>query len=179
VAQLIQTLSALRQTSTALPESGQATVIHARVGEIAFGTSPGDGVVMATLRAYQQGVMDRLAAKAAELAEATAEMYDLHLEMETVEVFPSTANDPGVVAVVEESAHNLAMEIEYRDIPFAWSEDFGHFTARHRGALFGLGAGESVPPLHHPEYDFPDGLIEPGVNLLETAARRLLEEADV
>jgi metal-dependent amidase/aminoacylase/carboxypeptidase family protein len=27
------------------------TIIHARIGEVAFGTSPGDAVVMATLRA--------------------------------------------------------------------------------------------------------------------------------
>jgi len=179
VAQLIQALSSLRQTSTALPESGQATVIHARVGEVAFGTSPGEGVVMATLRAYQQTVMDRLAAKAADLAAAVARMHGLRCEVETAETFPPTANDRGVVAVVEEAAHNLAMQVEYRATPFPWSEDFGHFTARHRGALFGLGAGETIPPLHHPEYDFPDSLIEPGVNLLEKVTRRLLEDAHV
>ncbi|UCH19688.1 MAG: amidohydrolase, partial [Deltaproteobacteria bacterium] len=49
--------------------------------------------------------------------------------------------------------------------PRRWSEDFGQFTARFPGAMFLLGAGESCPPLHSPEYDFPDDLIEIGLTI--------------
>ena len=31
--------------------------------------------------------------------------------------------------------------------------------------MFGLGAGENVPELHNPDYDFPDELIETGVKI--------------
>ena len=33
------------------------------------------------------------------------------------------------------------------------------------GFMFGIGAGETVPELHHPDYDFPDDLIEPAAQL--------------
>ena len=36
------------------------TIIHARIGEVAFGTSPGDAVVMATLRALDNDEMENL-----------------------------------------------------------------------------------------------------------------------
>ena len=58
----------------------------------------------------------------------------------------------------------------------AWSEDFGHFTARFPGALFGLGAGVEQPALHHPDYDFPDALLQHGVRFFLAAAERLLRE---
>jgi len=43
VAQLIQVLSSIPQYYTSLHEPAQATVIHAKVGDVAFGTSPGEG----------------------------------------------------------------------------------------------------------------------------------------
>ena len=66
------------------------------------------------------------------------------------------------------------MQIIEPEVPFPWSEDFGHFTALGQGALFGLGAGEQTPALHHPEYDFPDELIPQGVALFADVIRRLI-----
>ena len=31
--------------------------------------------------------------------------------------------------------------------------------------MFGIGSGEHQPELHHPDYDFPDDLIEPAAQL--------------
>jgi metal-dependent amidase/aminoacylase/carboxypeptidase family protein len=64
------------------------------------------------------------------------------------------------------------------DVPFGWSEDFGHFTASAKGALFGLGAGESHPALHNPDYDFPDELIAAGVELFGEILHRLTGPAE-
>src|SRR5699024_3993980 len=52
VAQLIQGLSSLSQFNVAIEEPAKATVVEAHIGEKAFGTSPGYGEVMATLRTY-------------------------------------------------------------------------------------------------------------------------------
>ena len=35
---------------------------------------------------------------------------------------------------------------------------------------FGLGSGENCPPLHSPQYDFPDEVIETGATLFYTIA---------
>ena len=34
-----------------------------------------------------------------------------------------------------------------------------------QAAFFGIGAGKNYPGLHHPDYDFPDSLIEHGCNM--------------
>ena len=179
VAQLMQVLSAMPQFHTSLHESAKVTVIHARLGEEAFGTSPGEAQVMATLRAHRQDVIDRLMAKAVSIAERTAASFDLEVETLRVEPFPATVNDDGVVEVIEQSARALGLPVRREEHPFAWSEDFGHFTNRARGALFGLGSGEKQPALHHPDYDFPDELIPAGVDMMSGVVGRLLEHSDV
>ena len=32
--------------------------------------------------------------------------------------------------------------------------------------MFGIGSGEKQPELHHPDYNFPDALIEPAAHVL-------------
>ncbi|MFH2055369.1 MAG: amidohydrolase [bacterium] len=174
VAQLIEGLSSLPQFRTALHEAAQVTVIHARLGEVAFGTSPGAAEVMATIRSRTPEVMDKLTAEAAELARNIGAAYGLTVETETTQTFPATINDPQVVEVIAEAAADLKMNVYLALVPFGWSEDFGHFTDRFRGALFGLGAGEHHPALHNPTYDFPEELIEPGMKLFTRIIENLL-----
>ena len=47
--------------------------------------------------------------------------------------------------------------------PMRWSEDFGHYLHRCRGAFFGVGAGEDHPQIHTEHYEYPDALLEPTV----------------
>jgi len=174
VAQLIQVLSTIPQFHTPLHEPAQMTVVHVRVGEAAFGTSPGEGDVMVTLRAHSQAVIDRLADRAVAIARGTADMFGLEMTALPAEPFPPTVNDSAVVTLIEKTAQKAGLSVHRQEQPFAWSEDFGHFTASCRGALFGLGAGENHPALHHPDYDFPDGLIPVGIALFESVIRELL-----
>ena len=58
--------------------------------------------------------------------------------------------------------------------PMRASEDFGRFGATARSAMFWLGAGETHPALHAPDYDFPDSLIAPGLAAFERVIRDLL-----
>jgi len=82
------------------------------------------------------------------------------------------------VRLVEEAAGARGVATLRHDVPFGWSEDFGHFTASAKGALFGLGSGENQPALHNPTYDFPDELIATGVAVFEAILRRLNGPAD-
>jgi amidohydrolase len=177
-AQLIQGLTAMPQSCTALHEAALVTVIHARVGERAFGTTPGEGVVMATLRTHTPETMDVLSRRCVEFAKAVAATYDLTCSIQWTEAFPATINDQECVQLVETAARARGMTTLRHDVPFGWSEDFGHFTASTRGALFGLGSGDGHPALHHPDYDFPDELIATGVELFGEILRRLTGPAD-
>ncbi len=162
VAQAIQSLSAVPQFSTALHEASKVTVIHARLGEAAFGTSPGEAEVMATLRAHEGEVLNRIKEKCLSVVKSVANGAELAMEYSWVEEFPSTTNDDETVDVLSDVANHLGMKIERQKDPFPWSEDFGNYTQQIPGAFWGLGAGSKHPALHHPDYDFPDELIEHG-----------------
>ena len=173
-AALCQALAALPQQESDLNESAQATVVGVEVGGPAFGTSPGSGRVMATLRSHGDAVMERLVDRCRQLAENIARAHGLECRLHWSEEFPATVSH---AAVVEHLRRDLAAgghDIILRDAPFAWSEDFGHFTAAFPGALVGLGAGEDQPALHHPDYDFPDNLLPRGVAFWRRALDSLL-----
>lgn len=175
IAEIIQRWTGLPQTDVSLHEAAKVTVVHARLGERAFGTTPGEATVMSTLRAHGQATLDRLLRRAQEQARRIAAVSTLDCETQLVEPFPATVNSPEANARVSAAAARLGLSVRSLPHPFAWSEDFGHFTARFRGALFGLGAGEDQPPLHHPTYDFPDALLSVGTNLLEAIGREITD----
>lgn len=172
-AQLIQGLGAAPQHHTALHEAAQVTVVHARVGELAFGTSPGVATVAATLRTHSLPAMERLAARCLDLVHGTAGTFRLDVRTRWTEEFPPTVNDAAAAAAVRGAAGDVGLEVAAPEHPFPWSEDFGHFTGAFPGALAGLGAGREMPALHSPVYDFPDELLETGTALLERVARRV------
>ncbi len=149
------------------------TLIHAVIGEIAFGTSPESAVVMATLRAPTSQLMVELSAKVRAMTTETALSESLVVEIEWTEEFPPTVNSPRVDSILRDSAASLGLKIIDPGKPFPWSEDFGHFTQRFEGALFGLGAGLQMPPLHDPAYDFPDQIIETGVAMFMKVIERI------
>jgi amidohydrolase len=174
VARLIQDLSDVARTGEPLHRSARLTVIHARLGQVAFGTSPGEAEVMATLRSHSNDVMEDLSNRSVSLAKNIAKNHKLDCAIEWADVFPPTINDEDAAAKIERAAKALGMSVRRLDEPFSWSEDFGHFTAVAKGAMFGLGAGESQPELHSPVYDFPDELIDVGVRLLTGIADEIL-----
>jgi metal-dependent amidase/aminoacylase/carboxypeptidase family protein len=150
------------------------TVIHARIGEAAFGTTPGEAEVMATLRSDQERILDELRDGAVSMAERTAGAHGLELDSSWTDDFPVTINHPEAVAMVEAAAGKCEIDVTLRDEAYPWSEDFGWFTRRFRGAIFGLGAGQEHPALHSPHYDFPDELIPVGIGLFEGLIERIL-----
>lgn len=150
------------------------TVIHARLGEVAFGTNPGFATVMATLRAYKPQDLQLLKQQAQAAAAHLADKYKLAHTIRFEEEFPATINNADAVGVIQRAAHKLGLQVQQAEHPFRWSEDFGHFTDRYKGAFFGLGAGLSQPQLHHADYDFPDELLATGAHLFYAIAQEIL-----
>jgi len=163
-ARLIMGLTQLPQTID-FHDFVLATVVHARLGEVAFGTSPGNAVVMATLRSYRDDDMARLTKAVEQLAQSTATTEGLAVDIRYTEIFPATVNHPDATERIKQAAIACGYDWIAKDTPFRWSEDFGHFTQMCPGAMFGLGAGKNQPQLHNADYDFPDELIPYGLNL--------------
>jgi metal-dependent amidase/aminoacylase/carboxypeptidase family protein len=151
-----------------------ATVIHARLGEVAFGTAPGEAVVMATLRASSDAVLKEMGDEAARAASEAAERSGLSYIVKWVEEFPATENNAKAVSIIERAAARLGRKTIRVKEPFSWTEDFSYYLRRTPGALFGLGAGKEHAPLHGERYDFPDSTLEGGVDMFNS----IIKEAD-
>jgi amidohydrolase len=174
VAELIQDLAALPDSENSSNGIAKLTIIHARIGEPAFGTTPGEAEVMATLRSDREDVLDLLRERVVDRAQEISRANGLEHTHSWTDHFPVTTNDPEAVAMVEAVAETRGIAVAQRDEAYPWSEDFGWFTRRFKGTLFGLGAGQEHPALHSPGYDFPDDLIPFGIGLFEGLVERLL-----
>ncbi|MCB9016756.1 MAG: amidohydrolase [Lentimicrobiaceae bacterium] len=149
------------------------TIVHTRIGERAFGTTPGNAEVMATIRSYNNRDMRSMTNYAEKLASKIAAKHQLKHEIEWVEKFPATKNYKSCVRLIRQCAGELQLHLHEIEHPFRWSEDFGHFTQNFRGALFGVGAGQAHPQLHHPDYDFPDEIIITGTRMFYSLIQKL------
>jgi len=141
------------------------TIVHSRLGDVAFGTSPGYAEVMATLRSFRNNDMEILTQRAIKIVEEITDKYGLEEKISFTEAFPATVNQPDAVDLIRKSAALNRCKISEISQPFRWSEDFGHFTMKFPGALFGIGSGKNHPDLHNPDYDFPDEIIETGIRM--------------
>lgn len=144
-----------------------ATVIQVSLGSLAFGTSAGSGSLSLTLRAFDQNVLEQLIDQMEEKAKSLAEEARLGISIEYQESFAVSTNHPKASEIAELAFGSLGMRVYENPEPFRWSEDFGLFSQSCPSYLFGIGAGENCPQLHEPTYDFPDELIETGVQVFE------------
>lgn len=170
---LVEALPVLPATLGHTPGHSLVTLSHARLGEAAFGISPGEADVWATIRAIDDGLQAELMGKAEALARELAAAGGLGVDFDRHENFAAGHNDEEAVAFIDKAAIALGVSrVEVGD-PFRWSEDFGRFGSVAKTGLFVLGSGEDHPRLHNPDFDFPDELIPTGVGLFAVIARDL------
>ena len=150
------------------------TIIHARLGEVAFGTNPGKAEVMATLRTYLDEDMQILNEKSLKIAEKLAAEYHIDINVDYTEAFPATINDATAAQIVEHAIEKTGASSYVIEEPFRWSEDFGQFTGIAPGALFGIGSGKDHPSLHNHDYDFPDEILHTGIRMFYHIADQIV-----
>lgn len=151
------------------------TVTHAEMGEPAFGIAPGRAEIWATLRTLTDAGMADLVERAEALVQREAKVAGLGLVISYHDVFHHCENEAEAVAILRTAMD--AEHIQHRPAEIIRaSEDFGLFGSRGgaKSAMFFLGAGETSPQLHNPDYDFPDTLIDPGVRIFAQVAHDML-----
>lgn len=163
-AELIQRINKLNKIS--LKHFCFSTLVCCRVGEEAFGTSAGKGEVMFTMRASENHDFFELTQNADRIAIEVAEKHSLQIEKQVREPFKAVENRPSIVNQIEQ-LFAKEFEVKEKNRPFRWSEDFAEYLTEFHGAFFGLGSGKEQPELHHPNYDFPDDIIESGAHCFE------------
>jgi amidohydrolase len=166
------TLETLKLNEENKPGYLTVTPVYTLLGEKAYGVSAGEGEVHLTIRADTNERLDNALARAKKIAGELAAAEELEVSFELIEPFEANQNDPQAVAVINKAAAELGLEQETIAEGFRFGEDFGIFTGRYPGAMFGIGAGEDCKPLHHPAYDYPDELTDTGMNMFITIQRK-------
>ncbi|MDX1438316.1 MAG: amidohydrolase [Rubricoccaceae bacterium] len=174
ISEIVRLTREMEQTDVASDAFTLITPVYLSVGDIAYGTAPGEGELHLTIRAWSNINLDRAVGDVIRAAERLALEQGLEIDSERVAEFSANVNDEEATRLIREAAKATGVTVQERLTPFKWGEDFGLFTERYRGAMFGIGAGVSHPALHNPDYDFPDEIIPGAVDLFERIARQLL-----
>jgi amidohydrolase len=173
-ADLLRGCDALNVHDISRPDFRLITPVHVRIGSAAYGVSAGDGEVHLTIRTVANSGLADLQQRITDLARSLADRDSLQLHIEVVEDFFANMNDPEVTQWVLDAAHECGFDVLSPEVGLRGGEDFGLFSERFPCCMVLLGAGEGYHPVHNPNYDFPDELIDTGVRLYETIVRRAL-----
>ncbi|MCC5823953.1 MAG: amidohydrolase [Phycisphaerales bacterium] len=139
---------------------------------------PETATLTGTLRTLRAETRVLAKARLKELAESAARALGCEAELRIEEGYPVTLNDPGEAARVLEVAReaNLARGAVEVPEPSMGGEDFAYYANRVPSCFYLLGlrpdGADGMPELHQPEFDFPDGAIGPGVEMMCRLALR-------
>jgi amidohydrolase len=176
ISQIIKKLHEFRENKTHFKDFILLTIIHIQLGEISFGTSPGYAELRITLRAFENKDMEFLTTSCEKIITEISKVNKLSCQFSYCENFPATVNDDFCVDIVEQSAKQNDLDVMFIEKPFKWSEDFGYFSEKYNTCYFGLGSGKNQPQLHNPEFDFPDDIIETGINLFYSIYKKIVND---
>lgn len=167
----------IRKINSLNGEYAFSTVISVGVGELDYGITPGRGYVAVTTRSQTDEGLERLENRIIAQTEEIVSRYGLGLEVSTTDHFPATINTPELTQTVKRIAEEKRYLIEENLVGTLGSDDFVHIAkmARRGATFFDLGSGLDHAPLHRPDFDFDDSLIESGVDLMSAVCRHILQ----
>ncbi|MEH6831345.1 MAG: amidohydrolase [Sulfitobacter sp.] len=135
-----------------------STLTHAKLGEPTYGIAPGHGELRVTLRCMTDERMEALISDAKALV--AAHTANLATKVFWHDIFLSVTNDAEATDIARRVAARQGHVRHDMPTPMRWSEDFGRYGGDGaKATLLYVGAGETHPQLHNPDYDFPDALI--------------------
>ncbi|WP_338375457.1 amidohydrolase [uncultured Flavobacterium sp.] len=174
IAEIIQVFNSKINTDVSSKKYCLITPIHINMGEKAYGVSAGYGEVHFTVRSNSNAQMRNIESNLEENVNEIASKFNLKTKIDWTESFQANENNSEAVNFIRKSASSLNLDILEKEQPFTFGEDFGIFTQNFKGAMLGLGSGENTPSLHNPDYDFPDEIIETGINLFHQITKEIL-----
>lgn len=176
VAELIQLFSTFVHTDAKREDFALLTPICIEIGEKAYGISPDNAELHYTVRTWSGELMTVLEDKIKHAVHTIVQKYQLNSEIDWFEFFPASNNNVECVDLVKKVANQKGIELVENPNSLKFGEDFGWFSSTYKSAIFGLGAGEDHPALHHAVYDFPDELIDTGLIMFKGLITEILGE---
>ena len=144
-----------------------STPVYTRIGTADFNLTPCDSEIKVTLRTYDYSDLDKMIGFVQEKVKQIAKKYNLKYKIQYTDDAAPIYNNQYAVEQFINAAKENDLKIIRKAEPFKWTDDFGYYTIKYKGALIGIGTGEG-PHLHSYDYDFNDNIIYPAINLLNS-----------
>jgi amidohydrolase len=174
IAEIIQVFNSKIKTDVSSKNYCLITPIHINMGEKAYGVSAGYGEIHFTVRSNSNAQMRIIESNLEENVNEIASKFNLKTKIDWTESFQANENNSEALNYIRKAALVKNLEILEKELPFTFGEDFGIFTQHFKGAMLGLGSGENTPSLHNPDYDFPDEIIQTGMQLFHQITKEIL-----
>ena len=172
-----ESMLAIQQLANADPADASfalVTPVYTRIGAPDYGIAAAEGELHLTLRTWSEEAMKTLLDSITRIVAGLCEKHGLSHTTAQFDYFPAAVNDDDCNGTIMAAARQLGYAVRDLLVPMRFGEDFGYFTRKAKGAMFGLGAGLDTPPLHSQAYDFPDALLETGTALFKRIVSDLL-----
>ena len=173
IAEILQYFDSLNNPDKASNDFFVATPIHLEMGEKAYGTSAGKATIGYTFRTWENEKFDSMKDKIIQKVGEVSKKYKLEFSSKWFETFNANNNNGIAYTEIKTAAKKQKFEILDLEKPFEFGEDFGLFTKKYKGAMFGIGSGINQPPLHSSTFDFPDELLEIGSTMFYQIAEQI------
>lgn len=141
-----------------------STPVYTRIGTPDFGLTPGDAEIKVTLRAYNYADLDKMIGLVQDEVKNICFSHKLKSKIIYTDDSAPIINNKEALEFVKQAAIENSNPIIEIDEPFKWTEDFGYYTIKYKGAFFGFGIGDS-PDLHDNSYEFSDNAILPAIKM--------------
>jgi amidohydrolase len=174
-AQIVMALQTLSSRETSPVEPVVVTVAQFHAGT-AYNVIPGIAELKGTVRCLSKELRNEMAARvervAAGICAAMRAEYTFAYRYGT----PVTVNDPHIDALIAAVGRETLGEdnVVSLESPSMGAEDFAVYLDHAPGAMFRLGVGADVTPLHTPTYNFGDEALPRGIELFTRIALRYL-----
>lgn len=175
IAEIIVYLNSLNKQDKATDNFFVATPIHIEMGEKAYGTSAGKATIGYTFRTWKNERFDAMKLQIENKVAEITKKHQLELTSNWIETFNANENSTEAYKQIKNAAKASNFEIIELEKPFEFGEDFGLFTKKYKGAMFGIGSGINQAPLHNSTFDFPDELIDIASSMFYQIAMQVLE----
>ncbi|MEQ9461185.1 MAG: amidohydrolase [Phycisphaeraceae bacterium] len=159
-----------RSTQPTRPAVVTVATLHA--GEGAVNVIPHTATLSGTARTFDLAERERIGQRIAEIARHTAAAHGCTAELQTLDGYPPTINDPAATDTMLRVAR-LALgdaNVALMDDPVMGAEDFSFYAQQVPACFAFVGVKppekSDYPSLHTPEYDYADGTLTVSMKVL-------------
>jgi len=175
-AQIVTALQTLVSRETAPVEPVVVTIAQFHAGT-AYNIIPGTAELKGTVRCLSTAMRELMPQSVERIVAGICAAFRAEYRFGYRFGTPVTVNDAAINALVSNVGSEVlgSENVITLEHPSLGAEDFAVYLERIPGAMFRLGVGADMSPLHTPTYNFADAALPLGVELFTRTALRYLD----